>query len=293
MPSAAQKTQPKRIGSRADALFATVNPFAHVAQDEPLNFQRRNFDMVLFFFLLCGFVGFAVIEGMAAFDSRSYKSVCYETKGGGPDGDDLRIKHLCFTPERNEFKSFALMTFTCRGTHGGTVWAAPMHGGTGNSNQIVMPETQPDFCAQVITHPETKLLSFISKNTHDNCQGPGCDSRVDTSKQWTIVGQHGTQYYRRGPGETQDNGFVCCGMRLLQTPERIFVWLAALGGAFITLRNSLRLIPFCERCRYKGAVVEDQPGTSLQSQPAAGGAASLGAGVLGAAAGAGAAAMTV
>ena len=49
-----------------------------------------------------------------------------------------------------------------------------------------------------------------------------------------------TEYYLK---EGQDEGFTCCGMRVMTLSERGLVWLGAIGGFAGGLQSLMMLIP--------------------------------------------------
>ena len=50
------------------------------------------------------------------------------------------MKHLCYTREKAGWTGFALKTFTCRGSFGGTKWG--IFKNDGPSKEIVAPRDQ-------------------------------------------------------------------------------------------------------------------------------------------------------
>ena len=50
------------------------------------------------------------------------------------------MKHLCYTKEKAGWTGFALKTFTCRGSFGGTKWG--IFKNDGPSKEIVAPRDQ-------------------------------------------------------------------------------------------------------------------------------------------------------
>jgi len=233
-------------------ILDSLNAFKHKERDEQLLERRKKLDIFLTVVFIVCMVIYAAFEGINVFNSDNFQSACYSTATSLPESNTLKIKHLCYTPEKKQYEHFALQTFRCRGDFGAYKW------GTIDENRqqqqpqqqqqqqqqllATDPHLQPKFCQAVIHNAEGELRAFVPKSTQDSCQGGGCHQNLDTSQNYRFfnaAGDNTLYYVVRG----QPKGYTCCGMRPSLQSEKLLVWLGAVGGFAGVVKAVLQLVP--------------------------------------------------
>lgn len=244
-----EKTKPDEKSGLLLSMFNAMNPLKDVAvkYNKTLQKDRRSLDIVLSLIFLAGVVLFSFYEGKTIFDENQYEGACYSTGSSSiPESSSLKVKHLCYTKEKPEYEHFAFITYTCRGVFSGEKWGVLSNDLNGGSKTVVAFDTQPEFCAQVISSAESELRPFVSSSSQQGCHGGGCRNDLDKSKTYTFQGDSKNEKYWAVEGSQSElNQFTCCGMRVLGNSDRALLYIAAIGGFAAILRTVVQCVPFC------------------------------------------------